>query len=271
MKSYFHVNFGGKFGYEPVFMTFPGGEEHVRLRTDVNVYEICAVTITVHLGNSAAIMRLLLLTDAVKREYPDIPVLLNMPYIPYARQDRVANRGEPLSIKVFCDLINAQGYHKVIVNDSHSDVALALLSNAHNVGQEVGMFNKFKFLVPAYEREKWGIVAPDAGALKKVYKVSNTQGIDTIFCATKNRDTRTGQVTGTDVNCANFEGRHLLVCDDICDGGRTFVELAKVLKERNCGQLILYVTHGIFSKGKDCLLDYYDDVIFGFDYSEETI
>jgi len=37
--------------------------------------------------------------------------------------------------------------------------------------------------------------------------------------------------------------------DDICDGGGTFIGLAKALKQKNAGNLYLAVSHGIFSKG----------------------
>ena len=37
--------------------------------------------------------------------------------------------------------------------------------------------------------------------------------------------------------------------DDICDGGRTFIELAKALKVDGPRSVWLYVTHGIFSQG----------------------
>ena len=41
--------------------------------------------------------------------------------------------------------------------------------------------------------------------------------------------------------------------DDICDGGRTFIECAKLLKAAGVGSMALYVSHGIFSKGLDPL------------------
>ena len=51
-----------------------------------------------------------------------------------------------------------------------------------------------------------------------------------------------------------------LIVDDICDGGRTFLEAAKILKEETTGKLFLYVTHGIFSKGIDELLEHYEHI-----------
>jgi ribose-phosphate pyrophosphokinase len=41
-----------------------------------------------------------------------------------------------------------------------------------------------------------------------------------------------------------------VIIDDICDGGRTFVELAKAIKDgRPTAKVYLVVTHGIFSAG----------------------
>jgi len=44
--------------------------------------------------------------------------------------------------------------------------------------------------------------------------------------------------------------------DDICDGGRTFIESAGLLREAYPeADIHLYVSHGIFSKGTDVLFD----------------
>jgi ribose-phosphate pyrophosphokinase len=63
----------------------------------------------------------------------------------------------------------------------------------------------------------------------------------------------TGNITATkvDSNTSTFVGsnKRFLIVDDICDGGRTFTELAKVLKKWTDMPVDLYVTHGIFSKG----------------------
>jgi ribose-phosphate pyrophosphokinase len=34
-----------------------------------------------------------------------------------------------------------------------------------------------------------------------------------------------------------------VIIDDICAGGRTFIELAKKLKAKNCGKIFLIVSH----------------------------
>ena len=51
-----------------------------------------------------------------------------------------------------------------------------------------------------------------------------------------------------------------MIVDDICDGGQTFIELAKALEKQGAHQIFLYVTHGIFSKGLDTLKVYFSGV-----------
>ena len=63
-------------------------------------------------------------------------------------------------------------------------------------------------------------------------------------------------------------GKSVLIADDICDGGRTFIELAKVLKERGAAHIHLHVTHGIFSKGKAVFEGLIDTVTSTYDYEE---
>lgn len=55
--------------------------------------------------------------------------------------------------------------------------------------------------------------------------------------------------------------KSIIIFDDICDGGGTFIAEAKFLKERFPGRkLELFVTHGIFSKGFEELFKYFDKI-----------
>lgn len=140
---------------------FPSGcEVHIKLPA----IEEKTVFITTRIKSSDDIMKLLMATDALKRSGVK-EIYLFMPYLPYARQDRQMIKGEPLSLKVFADLLNSQNYSKVNLYDVHSEVALALINNSavttnHNLVSHV------------LENEKdYYIVSPDAGAYKKIFKV----------------------------------------------------------------------------------------------------
>lgn len=229
-------------------LTFSGGEVQVRLTE--RQAAAGPFFIRADLTDSAAIMELILLTDALRRRYgDDADLRLTCPYLPYARQDRVCAPGEALSLRVMCDLINAQRYREVEVWDAHSDVALALLDRAHSVPQEA-FVSRISFGSEAQ------IIAPDAGAMKKIAAVSKVTGLPYIR-ADKTRDAATGEITGTQLYAPMGGDWDALIVDDICDGGRTFIELAKVIRQHTKGSIVLYVTHGIFSRG----LDVFDGLI----------
>ena len=231
--------------------TFPGGEVQVRIEDTVPPGRAATVAIRAHVGDSGTLMGLLLLTDAVRRQYGDPPVHLVCPYLPYARQDRVAFPGEALSAAVACRLINAQGYASVEVWDAHSDVVLALLDRVrHRAASE--------FVGPVITGNDV-LVAPDQGAVKRAAACARLSGAPLVF-AEKTRSTDTGAITGTVVHGGPVGGRDFLIVDDICDGGRTFIELAKVLRPLTEGAVKLYVTHGIFSQGFEPLRPHLDRV-----------
>lgn len=224
---------------------FSGGEVHVRLEP----LQCGAITIVAHLHSSDDVFALLLLTDAARRQGVE-KIHLFMPYLPYARQDRVCATGEPLSLRVMCDLINAQRYDSVEVWDVHSDVATALLDRVSNVHCST-------FLGPCLTNAPV-LVAPDSGALKKIAACAKKYGLRYVR-ADKSRNPATGAITGTVVYSDHIGDKDFLIVDDICDGGRTFIELAQQLRPLTTGKVNLYITHGIFSRGTnvfDGLIDH---------------
>lgn len=230
-------------GREPDTLVFSGGEVNIKLPEGL----YGTVYINARIADSDGIMALALVKDALDRNSEVTEVMLNLPYIPYARQDRVCNDGEALSIKVFANMINSMGFAEVSVNDPHSDVAPALIDNCSIVEQWVfanTVRGDFKHVT---------LVSPDYGATKKTEKLAQIWDCEVIQ-GVKKRDTKTGNLSGFDYY-GNVEGKHLLIVDDICDGGGTFIGLTEKLLEGGAETVSLFVTHGIFSKGVDVLLD----------------
>lgn len=183
-------------------------------------------------------------------------ISLVLPYLPYSRQDRHTVKGASFALKVFAKFINSLGFNKVYTVDAHSDVSgvidnlvdLSVSTALDQIIRDIG-------LMP--------ILSPDAGANKKIYGTvgkSQHKGALALETASKHRNPATGEING--VSSPVINGPSVLVFDDICDGGRTFVELAKVLPDTLTKYL--YVTHGIFSKPD--VFKFYDTV-----YSCNTI
>lgn len=228
---------------------FNGGEPHIKLKCN----NLCGENVSIvwpSLGE-CSLMLLLLATDALRRCGAG-NINLVMPYVPFARQDRVMVTGEPLSIKVFTDVINSQGYNIVYTLDNHSPVSTALINNCREIKRD-----RIIKIFTLNAKSDSVLIAPDAGAIKKTFEISKQIGFP-VVTASKQRDVSDGKIIGVNVETLGLHGADCYVIDDICDGGRTFVELAKRLKTLNCGKLHLYVSHGIFSKGLKELCIYYD-------------
>lgn len=243
---------------KPEMFVFPGGESQVRVPAELLscAEQARLVRLEAHLMSADAVMQLLLLTDALRRGLPMVPLHLVMPYVPYARQDRVCAPGEALSAKVFCSLINAQGYASVLIADPHSDVVPALLERVSVI--DASAYLAEVLAAPAFAGGVT-LVAPDAGARKRTLALAKRFGVSDVAFADKVRDPLTGAISGVSFPQVPA-GQPVLVVDDICDGGRTFLELAIAARRSSDVPLYLYVTHGIFSKGLAALAEHYTHI-----------
>ncbi|WP_144890246.1 ribose-phosphate diphosphokinase [Flavobacterium tiangeerense] len=225
--------------------TFSGGEPHIKINPDFDVNQ--KITITHRLNSFNDLGLLCIAVDALRRM--DVKrVELFIPYFPAARQDRVMIKGEPLSVKVYADIINGMQFDKVFVFDAHSEVTPALVNNCEVIPNHTFIETVVKAIGNDVK-----LISPDGGALKKIYKVSEfLGGVEVVECS-KSRDVKTGRLSGFKVYNDDLQGMDCLIVDDICDGGGTFVGLAEELKNKNAGKLYLAVSHGIFSKGFEVL------------------
>lgn len=227
---------------------FSGGEINIKIHMPFD--SVDSVIITHRINNSDNLMEVLMAKDSLEREGVK-NIELFIPYLPYARQDRICDFGEAFSLKVFANIINSCQFDKVTIFDAHSDVAPALINNCVNVSNLAFVYRTYRKLPNTAL-----LISPDAGAHKKSYKISTEIGVDMVKCD-KVRNPSNGKLSGFQVFADDLNGQNCLIVDDICDGGGTFIGLAKELKKKNCGKIYLFVTHGIFSKG----LDVFDGVI----------
>lgn len=181
-------------------------------------------------------------------------VTLTLMYMPQARADRVFEKGMPLPIKVFADILNSFGFDKVYLFDPHSDVTPALINNVEVITQQRLVYN-----LKIDSGTKFTLCAPDLGATKKTFDAAKALGHDKFYQAIKVRDVTTGDIVACDLVEKEVSGR-VLIIDDISDGGASFKHLAKLLKERGASQVDLYVTHGIFSKGLEVMKPEIDNI-----------
>ena len=57
-----------------------------------------------------------------------------------------------------------------------------------------------------------------------------------------------------------------MICDDLLDYGNTFINLSKLLKKDGAKEVNLFITHGLFTGGKDIIFKHINRI---FDKSGE--
>lgn len=244
---------------------FPDGQQTVDL-TDWNDLLRCedAVKINSRLNTFRDLELIICATAAVRNIKPTREIALYVPYFMGARSDRKFVEGGVNYLKqVICPIINSLNFVTVVVLDPHSDVLEACLNNYEKVNNYMIVKHALtKIDNRNGARDRICLVSPDAGAYKKIFDVAKKFGIENIITANKVRDMKTGKILRTEIPVLNqHDDIHYVIIDDICDGGRTFVELAKAIKDgRPTAKVSLIVTHGIFSAGFNELNLYFEGI-----------
>lgn len=240
---------------------YPAGETQVRLLELDWFKGVDEVHVIAKLKSAHDIIELALLCDALYGlEVPTIQLIL--PYYPYARADRRFVPGDCLGVGVFAKLIESMRTNTIITLDVHSTKAeeeLPLYSVFRDVSPLPLIEQAIVKFARMYERDRICVLFPDTGARNR-YRIDDLVGcnVEAVrvkkLYASKQRDPVTGKFLGFEVpKVEEFEGLPILIVDDICDGGGTFIGIAELLGRKSI--LGLYVTHGIFSQGVEVLTD----------------
>jgi ribose-phosphate pyrophosphokinase len=246
---------------------FPDGQQTVDLTdwNDLLRYDD-AVKINSRLNTFKDLELIICATAAIRNIKPTREIALYVPYFIGARSDRKFVDGGINYLKqVICPIINSLNFVTVITLDPHSDVLEACLNNYEKVNNHtLAKHALSKIDNKNGAQDRICLVSPDAGAYKKIFDVAKKFGIQNVVTATKVRDMITGNILKTEVpNLPGLVGDDMqyVIIDDICDGGRTFNELAKAIREqRGDAKVYLVVTHGIFSAGFAELNKYFEGI-----------
>lgn len=245
--------------------TFPAGEAHTK---HADQRQIEKIEIAIIQPDATSIhndlFQLAMWNDYLKRENWDrtstpeqqIKPVLVMPYMPGARADR----GLPFGLSVYADFIRGLELDQIIIFDPHSGTTGDELHAASNILTILRPSDLFIQPHLSHMHINYvGIIAPDKGAQVRAQGVAEAFNLP-IFVAEKTRDFGSGKLSGFSIEGLPEEGT-LLVVDDICDGGGTFIglsEAARIPRDR----MHLYVSHGVFSKEAVNKLPVYFEQIF---------
>jgi ribose-phosphate pyrophosphokinase len=220
---------------------FPNKESFIRLiEVSAEVFEagkIPKFTIDFKFENNEDIWNLFLLSKMIKEKYPTSFMGLIIKYFPYSRMDR-AITDYAFSLKYFSELINSLSFDIIVTKDLHSPVTSSLVKNITEVSIQPEIDKVFNFL-PQISN----IFFPDAGAKKRYTDILELHGKN-VFYGSKKRDLTNGNILGYNIEEAPvIVEKDILIIDDLCAKGYTFLKSAEALKELGAKDIYLYVTH----------------------------
>jgi ribose-phosphate pyrophosphokinase len=167
-----------------------------------------------------------------------IKATLELPYLPYGRQDKEVSNESTFALRTFARQLNTLAFECVTIHDPHSRTALELIDRSVAAYPKEEIYRVFSETADL-------ICYPDAGARTKYSEVY--PGLPFIY-GEKVRDQKSGQISDYRL-AGDPSGKKILIIDDICDGGATFILLTKELLNKGALSVSLFVSHGLFSRG----------------------
>lgn len=181
------------------------------------------------------IFRLIQTVRSLRRRGARVDLVI--PYLPYARSDKVDQEGVTVTNRLVADLIERGGSSSVVFVRAHAP-------------QSQGFFGAPTFQVSGRQTintylESIGvehIEAPDAGAQKDATVYAKELGLP-VGVINKARDPRTGLSRMHDRSGASIKGKVVAIVDDETGTGGTLAEAAALLKARGAKKVVGVVTH----------------------------
>lgn len=203
--------------------TFPDGENYIRLEGKVENEDI-AIVQTTSPPQDPKLIQLAFMADAAKRNGAK-SITAIVPYMAYARQDKIFLKGEAISAETVAGMLKAAGIDRLITVNIHQEKVLSRFPFPAKSISAICALTEY-FLKRGYAGAF--ALSPDAGALHLAEEAKETLGGEFGYLE-KSRDRYTGQIT---MKTKNFEvkGKKVIIFDDIISSGRTIVAAVQILK-----------------------------------------
>ncbi|MHA1723940.1 MAG: ribose-phosphate diphosphokinase [Promethearchaeota archaeon] len=228
--------------------SFPDGETYLRINIEdetlIRDKEIIIIQSTGPGANSnqnARLFELFMMINAVKRMGAS-KINVVIPYLAYARQDKIFRPGESKFAEVILRLIDTLGIDELYVVDLHAPHVLETLQCSKVIN-----IDSMKILADyllSLGLEDIVVVAPDKGAIERstMFARHFGEGIP-VEVFEKHRDIKTGEITMS--GKLSLKNKDVVIADDIIATGGTMANAIKLAKESGARKIYAVATHGL--------------------------
>ena len=220
--------------------SFPDGESYIRLEGNVQ-NEHVAIVQTTCAPQDSRLMQLAFMAAAAKTNGAR-RVTAVVPYLAYARQDKLFLQGENISIKTIAHMLGEAGIDALITVNIHQKNAFEMFPKQWTKKNLTAIPLLAEYFVKRGYAKAFAL-APDKGAM---YIAEQAQSVlqGEAGHLEKQRDRYTGQTSQTGKGL-NVKGQTVIIFDDIISTGGTIVGAAKILKELGAAHVYTACVHGL--------------------------
>jgi ribose-phosphate pyrophosphokinase len=227
--------------------TFPDGENYLRINTDdKNLIRNKQVIIIQSMGPNASgdqnarFLELIMMIESVKL-MGAATIIVIVPYLAYARQDKLFRIGECTFAKNILRIINSLGIDKFFTVDIHNPEVLEELScEATNI-DSMAILAKY---IQSLGAKEIVVVSPDKGAIERSKAFARHFGENVpVDYFDKKRDVKTGEITMKGE--LSLKNRDVIIADDIIATGGTMAKAIKLAKDSGANKVFIVATHAL--------------------------
>jgi ribose-phosphate pyrophosphokinase len=216
---------------------FPDGEHYVRVAEAIKGPAVVVQT----LWPPERFLDLILMLDAARRAGATHLTAI-VPYLAYARQDRVFQPGEALSAQVVAGTLGRMADRVLTVDPHKPDVMGFFQCPATIVSSAPAIATALK------QRKVDVVLAPDKGALARAAEVATLFGAAHDHLEKTRIDSHTVQMRPKNLD---VQGRRVAIVDDIISTGGTMATALAMLKEQGAQATFAVGVHGLLIGGAE--------------------
>ena len=219
---------------------FPDGESYIRMPKLPEDDTVIVVQST-YAPSEKHLMELLFMIDALKENDTERIVAI-VPYLAYARQNKIFREGEAASIGTVMNIIGRSGAEALITVEPHRRDVMSLFGGKHGVVEPSSAFAA----VLAKETKAPFVVATDSGDMERAGKLASLLDCDYDYIE-KERDTETGKVRAVSTLSGNVSGKDVVIYDDMISTGGTIELAARAAASGGAGKIVAAAPHLIMA------------------------
>jgi len=167
-----------------------------------------------------------------------------IPYLPYARQDKIWKDGEALSAEVICQMVAAAGFTSIATFDCHF---LKKPGEFTYGGIRIRNFSLSDDLVSYFKAKKPGalFISPDQGANYLVDYVGGKSMVKKRGDYSRHKKVAKRPVESLEMDF-DVKGQDVIMLDDMIAGGGTMMRATRAVLSLGAKSVCCGCTHGLF-------------------------